>query len=324
MSVLGTLLRMRLRRDRWQLVSWVVAFLALIAVSATELNTTYSTEADREAIVRLAVTNTSLLLARGAPQGTGLGEIISFQILAGAAFLAAVMTSMMAVRHVRGDEEAGRSEIVGASVAGRFAPTVATAVEGVIASVAVGVASSLGLLLVGLPVAGCLAFGTGCAICGLAFLGVGLVAAQVFSTSRTANGVGIALVGIAWVVRGIGDIMGTPAPDGHVRFYRVGQLAVPDRVGPADEAVRREQLRSRPRRSHRRGRPGSGLAAAAGRAGPGRRPGSDPTRTLRGTPDIGRADRAGLAVAARLPVRMGHRRHRPRSLRGRTRAAGNH
>ena len=62
--------------------------------------------------------------------------------------------------------------------------------------------------------AGSLTFGLGCAVTGVTFLGVGLIAAQLFSTSRTANAVGITTVGVAWVVRGIGDIMGTPAPDG--------------------------------------------------------------------------------------------------------------
>lgn len=214
MSPLSVMLRLRLRRDRIQLLVWIVAFFALIAASATEFHTTYGTAADREAVVRLAVSNTSLLLVRGAPQGTSLGDLISFQILSFAAFLAAVMASMLAVRHIRGDEEAGRGELVGASRAGRRTPAVATLVEGVIASVAVGLASTVGLLAVGLPAAGSVAFGTGCAICGLAFLGVGMLAAQVFSTSRTANGVGITLVCVAWVVRGIGDMTGTPAPDG--------------------------------------------------------------------------------------------------------------
>lgn len=214
MRSLVVMLRLRLRRDRTQLAVWLVAFFALIAISATEFHTAYPTVADREAVVRLAVGNPSLLLVRGAPQGTSLGDLIAFQILAFAAFLAAVMASMLAVRHSRGDEEAGRAELVGASPAGRATPTLATLLEGVIASVAVGLATTVGLLAVGLPAAGCLAFGIGCTVCALAFLGVGLLAAQLFSTSRTANGVGIALVCVAWVVRGIGDMTGTPAPDG--------------------------------------------------------------------------------------------------------------
>jgi ABC-2 type transport system permease protein len=214
MSSLAATLRLRFRRDRLQLIVWVIAFFALIAATAQELNTVYATAADRETVVRLAVTNTSLLLARGAPQGTSLGEMVSFQILAFAALLAGIMTSMLAVRHIRGDEESGRAELVGASRAGRTTPAVATLLEGVVAAVGIGLATAVGLLAAGLPPSGCLALGAGCTVCALAFLGVGLVAAQLFSTSRTANGVGIALVCVSWVVRGIGDMTGTPAPDG--------------------------------------------------------------------------------------------------------------
>ena len=128
MNALAGVLRLRIRRDRAQLIVWLAVFFLLVLATAKELNSTYGSPADRDAVVRLAVGNTTLLLVRGAPQGTSLGEVVTFQILAFVGLLMGVMTSMLAVRHIRADEEAGRAELLGSSTAGRRTPGTATLV----------------------------------------------------------------------------------------------------------------------------------------------------------------------------------------------------
>lgn len=58
-------------------------------------------------------------------------------------------------------------------------------------------------------------FDAGCATAavGLTFLAVGLSAAQLMRTSRGANGVAAAAVTAAYVIRRIGDALGTPSAD---------------------------------------------------------------------------------------------------------------
>jgi ABC-2 type transport system permease protein len=214
MSTIGTVLLLRLRRDRLQLLIWALAFLALMLMTASALGNEYGSAATREAVVRLATHDTSLLVLRGAPHGTTLGALIAFEIMSFAGILAAIMNTMLAVRHVRAEEEQGRVELVGATRAGRIVPTVATLLEGVIANIIIGAASAVGLMVTGLEPGGSSVFGLAVAACGFAYLGIGLVCAQLFSAGRTANAWGIVLACLGWMLRGIGDATGTPAADG--------------------------------------------------------------------------------------------------------------
>lgn len=214
MSAIGTLLRLRLRRDRVQMTVWVLVIALMTVFTASAISSEYGTHADRVDILKLATATPTLLVVRGTAQGASTGAFFVFESLTYLAVLAALMSTFLAVRHSRADEESGRSELIAATSAGRFAPTIATVIEGVIANVAVMVLVFLGLLASGFDAAGSATFGWALGVTGIAFLGVGLLCAQVFSSSRAANGCAAALVGIAYVVRGIGDASGTVSADG--------------------------------------------------------------------------------------------------------------
>ena len=64
--------------------------------------------------------------------------------------LVAIMASLLVVRRTRGDEEAGRAELVLAGIVGRHASGGAALIVGVGASLAVGLLSSVGLGLLGI------------------------------------------------------------------------------------------------------------------------------------------------------------------------------
>jgi len=75
----------------------------------------------------------------------------------------------------------------------------------VIANLAIALLSAAGLLLVGLPVAGSVALGLAIASAGLVFATVALVTAQVASVGRAASGTAGALLGLAFLLRALGD-----------------------------------------------------------------------------------------------------------------------
>lgn len=212
-SVLALLLRQRLRRDRWQLVIWVVCVGLLAAFSAQAILTTYRDARGREELIRLAIANPSILMLRGLPQGAGIGALTFFEIFTFLALLAGLMSTFLAVRHSRAEEETGRAELVEATPAARILPTVATLIHGVFANILVGAAVALGFIATGLPASGSIVAGAATAGAGIAFLAVGLLIAQLMTTSRGANGAASAVVVFAYLLRGIGDALGTPTHD---------------------------------------------------------------------------------------------------------------
>lgn len=214
MSAIGALLRLRLRRDRVQLTVWVLAIALMTVFTAAAVAGEFGTLAERTDVVKLATATPALLAFRGNANGTSVGAFFTFDGLTYLAVLAGLMSAFLAVRHSRADEESGRAELIAATAAGRFAPTIATVIEGVIANVAVMVLVFLGLVASGFDAAGSATFGWALGATGIAFLGIGLLCAQVFSTSRAANGWAAAIVGLAYLVRGIADASGTVSADG--------------------------------------------------------------------------------------------------------------
>jgi ABC-2 type transport system permease protein len=130
------------------------------------------------------------------------------------ALLAGFMSTFFVVRHTRADEERGRTELVGATPIGRTKPLLATLVLGLVANVVLAASVALGFIGGGLDARGSWIAGAAAASVGVVFLGIAALAAQVAPTSRSANGISAGLVGVAFLLRAIGDALGTPTANG--------------------------------------------------------------------------------------------------------------
>ncbi len=160
-----------------------------------------------------AIANPVILLFRGLPSGADEGAFIAFLIVPFLCMLAAFMSSFLAVRHTRAEEESGRAELVGATPAGRMLPTVVTLVHGLVANFALSILTALALIAVGLEAPGSFVVGSAAGVVGVFFLGVGLVAAQFMRTSRGANTVAVTVLLSTYLLAGIGNALGTPSDD---------------------------------------------------------------------------------------------------------------
>lgn len=200
------LVRLALRRDRLLMPAWTLVFALTAAVSASATVGLYGTEAER---VQAAggVNGSPAVVALYGPiyDPTSLGALALFKLGAFGAALLAVLSVILVVRHTRAEEEAGRLELLGATEIGRHAPLAAALLVTGGAMVAVGLLTTIGLITQGLPAPGALAFGLAWAATGLCFAGVAAVAAQVASVARAATGGSLAVLGIAYLLRAIGD-----------------------------------------------------------------------------------------------------------------------
>jgi ABC-2 type transport system permease protein len=213
MSRFVALLGQRARRDAVQVLLWAVGTALLAYASYVGVADAYGTAQDRTSLLAAALANPVILLFRGLPSGTGEGAFVVFLIFPWLALLAAFMSTFLAVRHTRGDEEAGRAELVAATPAARTLPFAATAVHGILANVLLGALTAGAFLAVGLDADGSLLAGAAVGAVGVAFLGVGLFAAQLMRTSRGANGVAVWTLVLTFVLAGIGNAIGTPSDD---------------------------------------------------------------------------------------------------------------
>jgi ABC-2 type transport system permease protein len=204
----GILARLALRRDRIFLVIWLYALVGSLATTAYSFHGLYVTAAQRASLAQSIRHNPSFLALSGPVYGDSLGSLIIWKAGLFVAVGAALLGIFTVIRHTRADEEAGRLELVGATAVGRYAALVAAL------AVTAGVCLLAGLLIAvaqiafGLPAAGSLALGAATALAGCMFAGVAAVTAQLTESARTARGMAITVLGLAYLLRAVGD----PAP----------------------------------------------------------------------------------------------------------------
>lgn len=213
MNALGTLVRFRLRRDRVVGTVWVLVIALGILFVVSALASTYGTHQLRAEVIAVLSGNPSLLAVRGAPDGASAGAFFMTEIGAYMMLLVAFMNTFTAVRHTRADEEQGRSDLIVATRAGRASSTWATVIHAAVLNLAMGLLTAIVATASGYDLAGSVALGWAFATTGVAFFGIGLLSAQIFSTSRAANGWGVAAVAVFWVLNAAADANGTVSAD---------------------------------------------------------------------------------------------------------------
>ncbi|MCX4390623.1 anibiotic ABC transporter [Micromonospora peucetia] len=204
----GLLARLVLRRDRIRLAIWVLGTPLLGYALAGSVKEFYPDEASR---VGYASTSASSLVARafnGPIAGTDLGAVVVAETYVTLALLAALLSTFAVVRHTRQNEETGRAELLGASVVGRYALLTAALLVVVGANVAATALLAAAFAGAGLPLAGSVAAAAAVGGVGVAFTGIAAVTAQLSVTSRGANALAAAAVGIAFLLRAAGDVLG--------------------------------------------------------------------------------------------------------------------
>ncbi|PBC53016.1 anibiotic ABC transporter [Rhodococcus sp. ACS1] len=208
------LVRLALRRDRIQLPVWLLALAALQAFSASSVLGLYPTEPDLRSFAMATAASPVALATNGLVSGYSAGAVLACQIVMPMSLAAGLMTTLLVVRHTRQNEETGRAELVEAAVVGRKALLTAALVVAVGANLTLGLLNVVVLVAAGLPLDGSVALGAAVAGVGIAFAAIAAVTAQVTDSARTANGLAGAALGIAFLLRAVGDMTGTVTEDG--------------------------------------------------------------------------------------------------------------
>ena len=208
-SLTGTraLTRFILRRDRIRILVWIVAIVALAALTTVGIEGLFPTQAALDQTAAATTHNAAAIAFNGAAQGLNtVGGQVAFQFGAGGMVLVALMSIFMVGRLTRGEEEAGRLEVVRSLPIGIHANSLAAALTVAAMNLAVGVFTAAVLIAQGLSAAGSVTFGVSFCLVGLVFGGVALLVAQITESTRVVYGGGGAVLGAAYVLRAVGDI----------------------------------------------------------------------------------------------------------------------
>ncbi|MEI7593924.1 MAG: hypothetical protein WCK41_12015 [Actinomycetes bacterium] len=193
-----------------------VVFAGTIAATASSYSTTFPTEESRQQVAQLASGDRGLAILFGPT--TAIGTVGGYTVYKCFVFLAVIgsLWALLATtRLLRGEEDAGRWQLV---LAGAIRPSRATAVTIAALGAAIGVifvVTAFGVALVGRSRS--IGFGIGeSLLCGMSlivlpavFVGVAAVTSQIGGTRRMATTIAMAVFVGSYVVRMIGDSSGT-------------------------------------------------------------------------------------------------------------------
>jgi ABC-2 type transport system permease protein len=206
LSGTGALAGLALRRDRFRLFAYVLGLgvlqAGMLAASAGQ---------SRQALVEETelFAKTPALRIFGVASGASAGATTMIRGYLLLAVLAALMSALSVVRHTRQNEETGRAELVGAAVVGRHAGLATALIVTVGANVALAAAIGLAGIMAGQPAVGSFTAGMATGGLGIVFAGVAAVTVQLSSTTRGASGLAAAMLGAAFVLSGIGTMLGS-------------------------------------------------------------------------------------------------------------------
>lgn len=205
----GTLLRLAVRRDRVRLSVWIGTLTLLMAYAPSALELTYPDEAQRQSRVELMKTPAAIMM--GGPMfgvnETTLGAMIANEMMLTLIVAASILAILTVIRHTRAEEESGTAELVLSSVVGRYARTSAALLLAAGVNTVLAAAMTLVMLPAGFRLADSAALCLGVAAAAMVFGAVAAVTAQLWRQARTATGAALAVLALAAVVRGIGDVI---------------------------------------------------------------------------------------------------------------------
>jgi putative exporter of polyketide antibiotics len=204
----AVLTRLALRRDRMTLPAWIAALAAFTAVITAMSASGFPTRRDLVQATALMAGNPAMRML-GLPSGASTGGYMLIRGYLTLAVLAAMMSIFAVVRHTRQGEETGRAELVGAAAVGRHASLAAATIVTVGANVALAVALSLAIVVMGQPAAGAFTAGASVGAVGIAFAGIAAITSQLTSTTRAATGLAAAVLGLSFLASGTGNMAGS-------------------------------------------------------------------------------------------------------------------
>jgi ABC-2 type transport system permease protein len=202
----GALIRLILRRDRIALPIWVV-LVALVPIGiAASFARLYPTAQALQAYADLSMSIPATIGVLGFVYSPTVGGLTAWRSGLNSAFLIVPVSILFIIRHTRTEEEAGRRELLSSAVVGRLAPLTAALIVVLGANLAIAAILAGGLVSLGLSAAGSIALGLSAASAGWIFAAFAGLVAQLTETPGAARGIALAVFGLSWLVRAIGDL----------------------------------------------------------------------------------------------------------------------
>jgi len=207
---IGRISRLIIRRDRIRIPLWLIGicfFTFMVPMAFAEL---YASQEQRN-VMALTMENPAMIAMVGPADLSNytLGVMTAHQMLLLTSVVVGLMSILLVTRHTRGDEENGRIEMIRSLPVGRLSNLNAALLVYTITNIVLALIIGLGLYALNIEsmnFEGSLLYGVTLGATGIFFAAATAVFGQLSESSRGTIGFSIAILLIAYIVRGIGDV----------------------------------------------------------------------------------------------------------------------
>lgn len=208
---MGRMTRFILRRDRIRLPIWLITLTFITIITASAFTDLYQSEQERQAIAE-TMKNPAMVAMVGHAYGIDnytAGPMMAHQMLLFTAIAVAIMSILLVTRHTREDEEDGRVELIRSLPVGRLSNVSATVTVFIGANILLALLIGFGLYALrieSMDLEGSLLYGAALGATGIFFTAVTALFAQLSENSRGTIGLSLTVLGIAYMIRAVGDV----------------------------------------------------------------------------------------------------------------------
>ncbi len=228
---LRPLLVASLHQDIRLIVPWIAGVSVLAMSSVLAFNILFGEPSTKAGFIASVGANPAFNLIFGpATNLTTVDGFTAWRSLTLGGFFASLMAILVVTRNSRANEDSGQAELIASGVVGRSTRLAVAVAMALIASVAVGVVTAVGLLALGGEALSSISLGATFTASGIMFAAVAAVTAQLASDARSASALAIGTLGAAFLLRGTID---TADPGGTAGW--ISPLGWTQRVAPGTE-----------------------------------------------------------------------------------------
>ena len=192
--------------DLIRTITFGFLFAAIAYIQPVTYRRAYPTLADRVAFAHSFAQNKAIRLFYGEPYDLrSVSGYTAWRVGGTLAIFAAVWGLLAAVRALRGEEDAGRAELILAGMVNRRTSLLSALVAITAGALGLWLAQFFGLIAAGLPAAGSAYLALAVASTVPVFVGVGALASQLAPTRRIATELGVAVLALSFLLRTVAD-----------------------------------------------------------------------------------------------------------------------
>lgn len=207
----GILARSILRRDRLRIFIWIIAITLVVMSTAALLPDIFTTDMERQ-IIAETMKNPAITFMLGPGYGLDdytVGAMMAHNMLLFTVLTAGIMNILLTTRHTREDEEEGRIEMIRSLPVGPLATLGAVIIVMTLVNIVLALAVGFGISALGIEsmnLVGSLIYGASVGAVGIFFAVMTALIAQLTSNTRGTIGFSFAILIMAYILRGIGDV----------------------------------------------------------------------------------------------------------------------